>query len=207
VNIAVVGNGASARNYAPEIDGADFVVRMTEGHIAHRFCSGSRVDAYAWYGHELHAMMPLRFMAEAREFWHTVPSERPHGRPEVARDRIKTVLRHLGGRTLRVISQAEYDALTAELAEQYMDAKSPSTGLVTLHMALARAPDRVDLYGYDATTRGQPGWGNEAIGWPDKDPHPFLAEKRMIRDLVQTGKWLRKPAPPVAWHAMPEVPE
>ena len=69
------------------------------------------------------------------------------------------------------------------------------------------------LYGFDATMRGAPGWGDAHPSLPWRVAkggyvcgHNLLLEKRILRQLMKNGTWMgRRCATKVVWPARPKA--
>jgi len=202
MKMCIVGNGPSAGGKAAEIDACDFVVRMSGWWQSGAADSGHKLNAYAWFGAQEQRAIPEQYALVPFEHWitlpllrcwppHTTPKGKPHG------GQWMNVVDKSTLRPIRWVTQAMWNREWAVLT-QLSDAKTPdcppSTGFTAIDMAIhLYQPAEIVLYGYDATRKDRPGWGDHNPQWDDNGPHDLHLEKWLIDKLLTDGIWLGKP--------------
>lgn len=207
MKIAVVGNGPSAQDRGAEIDAHDFVVRCNWFAMQGGANSGTRLDAWAWYGQDVHPLNTGGAPAGAYECWFgTFVSRHWMTNPDLLAG-LLSFIEQANGRTVRFISREHWAGMFAALNCK------PSTGFVSVALALEKKPEVLSLYGFDATTPDRPGWqdaGKDRPGcspWPPESPHNFCGEKQILAVLAEKGLWLGTPCPTkLNWPARPAQP-
>jgi hypothetical protein len=206
MKVCIVGNGPSAKGRGREIDACDFVVRMKAFWLYGAEDAGEKIDAWAWYGHtgtagdgvpvkDISSQIPRHI-----EHWFTRCDQQAAWLGDDGQLRVR--------KAKNVASRDVFHQLTDQLwsrANEYLY-YHPSTGFVTLAMALHRWPDAaVVLYGFDSTTPERPNYYDarppvNTVGYT----HHVLTEKRAIAE-IHNGTWLGKPtAATLTWPDMPK---
>jgi hypothetical protein len=208
VKVCIVGHGPSAKDKAAEIDACDYVVRMCGWFKTGQENTGTKLNAYAWFGTWEH-IPPEEYAKAFFCHWFTLPLSRccpPHeghgGHWDiVVANSVLRPIRHVP----EYLWQHEAAALHMEQRCK-RDEVPPSTGFTAIDMALRILPvTELVLYGFDATTQDRPGWGDNNPQWRDDGPHDLAAEKRLIARLADNGEWLgEKFGVKVVWPDRPE---
>jgi len=200
MKVCIVGQGPSAEGRGKEIDACDFVVRLKEFWRFGAVNSGTRIDAWAWYG-VAYSSEPAAPPSDC-EHWvvHSMAGfcerEKRYGD---GFDRLKRVGAVRNGGVLRVIPGRVLKALTAYLG------RFPSTGIRAVAMAMeVLEPDTLVLVGFDAATPLGMSC-SDARGEPGPACHDLLTEKLALTKL-ETGTWLGKPCrTAIEWLSRPEL--
>lgn len=202
LRVCVVGNGPSAEGKGAEIDAYDFIVRTSIFPLALRG-AGTKLDAWCWNGNPRICPRSMQPPAGRYETWLSVHTS--------YRKVYKKYLRHASTLAkkhgvVRMVPERLWNAMRSAVRCH------PSTGFAAVAYVLEHLKPKVlALYGFDATVRGAPGWGDahKTLPWRVAKGgyvcgHNLLLEKRIIRQLMKTGTWLgRRYGTKVVWPARP----
>lgn len=202
MKLCVVGNGPSAEGKGKEIDACDFVVRMRDFWHCAAVNAGTRINAHSYFGwwdncHE----DPWKGF----EHWFSHCPAQLLGRGENGWRALCFVNERAAGQPIRWLLNSRWDQMRG-----YLDGAHPSTGFVTITMALDRfvsRPCELVLYGFDSTAPDKPNFfdareANKAE--PYQVQHEILREKRAIYEL-RNGVWLgQKRDVKLTWPDKPE---
>ncbi len=191
MKLCVVGNGPNARGCGAAIDQFDFVVRTTGFWVSGPNGTGSKLDAYAWFG----AQEQIPPFPHSFEHWITLPI-RYANPPSGYGCHWQNVAYHAALRPIRWVPDAMWwkECACISALSSFAPFAPPSTGFTAVDMALRIfEPEELWLYGFDGTVQGKPGWGDNNPQWRDDGPHDLYVEKLLIHRLMTTGEWLGKP--------------
>jgi hypothetical protein len=203
MRVCIVGQGPSAEGRGREIDACDFVVRMKAFWLRGAENAGEKIDAWAWYGYTGPEAdgVPVEFSGpRGTEHWFTHCRQQVQNNPDTHCKRLEDARMLAGSNPFHQLP----DGLWGR-AKQHLN-RHPSTGLVTVCMALDHFPDdELVLYGFDSTTPDKPNY-QDARGRPvEPAGHNTLAEKLAIAEISR-GTWLGKPtAATLTWPDMPSI--
>jgi hypothetical protein len=216
--VAVVGNGPSGNGQGPAIDGCDFVVRMKNWRTCGPVNAGQKLSALVGFNSQWTDIPKELEIRRDWELWCPYPTfeivlDPQFKTPETCVD-WRWVLQIADGRIIRTISRSA----SAEMVN-YMRSLSSIPGVFTtagaaaIAMAIERFPGQLHLWGFDRVddTAGNPhnDWGQVALTAQiakKNTMHDFVAEKKMISELVDKVSWCGKPINfPVIWHGRPNA--
>jgi hypothetical protein len=203
LRVCVVGNGPSAEGNGEAIDGHDFVVRTSIFPLALRG-AGTKLNAWCWNGAPKTCPKRMSVPPGRYETWLSVHTS--------YRKLYKQFLRHANRLArkhgpLRVMSERTWIAMRAAVRCH------PSTGFAAVAYALEHLrPKTLTLYGFDATRKGAPGWGDarKTIPWRVAKAghvcgHNLLLEKQLLYRLMKRGEWFgMRCKTKVVWPARPK---
>lgn len=215
--VAVVANGPSGTDQGAEIDACDFVVRQNSWITEGPKNAGRKASALCGYFggtfkvNDSPGLEIPEWLASDRswELWCHIsaPNYRPRPNDRDVGD-WEWVLRTADGRAIRLLRDQSTVGMIGRLKAMNPHVISASLGLACLAMAVELEPSELHLWGYDATAFGLPSydWGQRQCLEPCKC-HDFVAEKRLIAELVDRRFWLEHPVNfPTIWHSRPELP-
>ena len=218
--IGIVGNGPSGRGQGPAIDGCDFVVRMKNWKKYGPIDSGQKVSALLAFNKPWADITEEMESSRDWELWCPYPTFRVNvapakmNSPETCVDWV-WLLEAADGRVVRTISrQAATDILNYIRSLSAIPGVYTTAGIAAIAMAVERSPGQLHLWGFDRVddSVGNPNndWGQVALTAQTaakNTMHDFVAEKKMLVELVDRKSWCGKPVEfPVIWHGRPPIP-
>lgn len=208
MKLCVVGNGPSAKGKGAEIHACDFVVRMKAWWVYGAEDAGLKCSAWAHFAcPQVEAAFARASPAErtfttSGETWmtHTVAQmvkSETRAPTNIYVSRLEFVVYCANGRPIRWWTD-HWQAVARDRL-----GSDPSSGFVTVCMAMMRSPKELHLYGFDATTPDRPNFDNARIKQAPCG-HDFAAEKRAMAEIAK-GTWLGQPTTTkLIWPDKPE---
>lgn len=202
--VCIVGQGPSAKGQGRIIDSADIVVRLKAFWAHGAEDVGSKLDILAWYGCPIGWDHPDK--PELRcEYWITQSTEQWFGKGPRQLERAihaEFAKKTVGTSTFHQLPHKRWRELARALRGEY-----PSTGFVAVDMAMnILKPEKLILFGYDATHPDREGWADARDGSPwTTCGHPMAMEKWMIAQITM-GSWCgNRCNTQLEWPHMPET--
>jgi len=205
MRVCIVGNGPSAEGKGREIDACDFVVRM-KAYWAHGAAdAGTKTNAVAWFGYHgawqgtahigLCSGVPLTV-----EHWMTHSPFQLIRASVTGRKRMAFFIQQAGMSPVRWLPHLLWRPMF-----RHLDERDPSTGFVTVGMAIHLFPEcDLVLYGFDSTHPELPNYCDARCNVIDP-VHNMLLEKKAILELAN-GQWLGRPtACSLTWPDQPDI--
>lgn len=219
MRICVVGNGQSPKGHGDLIDCHDVVIRVNGWWLTHPPpIAGRKCTHWSW-----NTALYLVGLREAGEKNKPLKSKMPRKNPDGTRP-VLCAENHRGHN--RHVRNARIAAAALGLRNKvrFMDKNAdsrlqkklrglaggkavPSTGLRALHRAVLMQPHHLTVIGFDATLPDRPGWNDLGNPWRKNwNCHGFVAEKKVIEELVDGKVWLGQPVAFSAdWVGRPEI--
>lgn len=213
MKIAIVANGPSAGGCGQEIDACDFVVRMKRWLTRGPLDAGNKVNAIAGFDNQVEITPELR-IDFSWELWFSIPPAaiKPNPTLQDPAD-LSWAFQFAGPRPIRFFRNEAYFSLIKYLIGQKSAQRDPhiSLGMVCIAMALELNPEEIHIWGYDRVIHGtqEANWAQEACAdTPETDAHDWIAQKRILLEFADEGKWLGQPCKTkLIWHDRPPMDE
>lgn len=218
MRICVVGNGDSPRGHGDFIDCHDVIIRVNGWWRTHPPpIAGRKITHWSW--NTALYLVGLKEAGEKNKVVKQMPPESGDGRKYAlcaenfrgGRKHIrnaKTALGKLGKRPLLFMDKNADSRLARKLKALSGRKQMPTTGMRALHRAVLMEPHHLTIIGFDATLPNRPGWNDRGNPWRKNwNCHDFVAEKKVIAELVDGKVWLGQPVNfSVDWVGRPELP-
>ena len=218
--VGIVANGPSGSGQGPAIDGCDFVVRMKNWETYGPINAGQKISALLAFNAPWADITKEMEASKDWELWCPYPTFDVNlvppkmNSPETCVD-WRWVLKAADGRVIRTISRGASSDITNRIRSlSQVPNVFTTAGAAAIAMAIERSPGQLHLWGFDRVddSAGNPhnDWAQVALT-PQmakrNTMHDFVAEKKMICELVDNKSWCGKPvAFPVIWHGRPTIP-
>ena len=215
MNICVVGNGQSPLGHGSLIDGHDFVIRQNSWWLTHPPpIAGRKINAWCWnlagylLGHTDPGKKDKPIKVKPPKGPYAVWCTWAYGNAKRTARAYALVNKVLGKRQIVPLNRKLDARLAANLRRAIGARKKvvPTTGIRAVAGAMAKNPELLTLIGFDATLPKRPGWNDKGNPWKKTwGMHSFVAEKRLLAELVDGKVWLGKPTQTkVLWYGRPE---